>query len=268
MSSSFGGPGGGVFGGPGGSGTPGSGVVLANLIQPAYRIAGIILAPGPFPGLDMYGEAIPEVNRIFGQWNIDGSMIYTSNIKAFPMVSGKKTYTIGGPGLGADFDVPRPIYYKLANMIFPTDPPVRVPMAILDDEQWGSISLQDIDGAPAAVVYPDMAYPLTTLYIAPQPNDGYQLELYTWQSVPFVQNSLDVVTLPDGYERMIVYTLAEALAALNPTLQKMSQEAHVIARGCRDSVRQNNSRSPKLIAAPEYSRGGRAFVNWLSGLNQ
>ena len=264
----FGGGGGSVFGGGGGGGSVTPGVQVLTLAQRAYRIAGIIMAPGPNPGTDMLGEAIPELNSIFAQWNIDGSMIFTEIIQQFPMNSGQKIYTIGGPGLGADFDVVRPNYYHVANMIYPTGPQIRVPMAILDDEQWASISLQDIPGAPAYVLYPDMGYPLTKLYLAPQPNDGYFLEIYTWQSIPYVQSPQDLITLPDGYERMIVYTLAEALDALNPGLSKMTPAAHKIAIAARDTVRTNNTRTPKLLSPPEMTQGGRAYVNWLSGLNQ
>lgn len=258
--------GGPTFGGPGGGGAD-VGVPFSSLCYAAYRIAGINVRQAIQPSTDMYYEAIPEFNRIIDQWNIEGTMIFNSAILQFPM-DGRKIYTIGGPGLGADFDVARPIYYKMANMVYPSSPPIYEPMAILDDEQYAQITLQDIAGAPAYVMYPDMAYPLTNIYLVPQPPQGYQLQLYVWQSLAVVGSKDDLVTLPPGYERMIVYTLAEAVAALNPSLANMSPASYKIARGTRDSVRQNNTRSPKIYSPPEYTNGGRAFVNYLSGLNQ
>lgn len=227
---------------------------LSDLLTAALRVAGIIMRPNWVLSTDMAAELIPALNRMLGSWNIDGSKIFTSGIQTFPLTSGVKTYTIGP---GGDFDTARPNYYSVANILYPTGPVVRQPVRILrNDDEWASIRVQDIPGAPAWVLYPDMAFPLTTLYLYPQPPAGYTLELYTWQALSTYAAITDSVVVPDGYEEAIVWNLGVRAAAMYPHDSKLSPDARDQARRSLRAVQQLNAKTPALCTDQALSGWG------------
>ncbi len=214
------------------------------------------MRPNWTPSVDQYAELIPALNRMLGSWNIDGAKIYTQKIETFALTSGVKTYTIGP---GGAFNTVRPNYYKFANILYPTAPIVRQPMMILyNAEQWASIRVEDIPGAPAWFLYPDMANPLTTLYLYPQPPANYQLELYTWQALSKYTAVSDTVIVPDGYEEAIVWNLGVKAAAMYPHQAKLSPDAKEEARKSLRALKILNARTPPLRTEP-------ALAGWSGG---
>jgi hypothetical protein len=214
-----------VFGG-GGTGSAGgdAGVPLGTgIIDPMLRIAGITTLPGTIPNVDQRGEIIPMVNRLLGSWNCDGHKVYSTAISApFPLTDGQKIYTIGP---GGDIDMARPLFIKGANVLFPTTPVLRRPLAILDDDEWQMVAIQDITGAPPFELYYDGGFNesgLANIYLRFQPTAGYSLELYTWQALQTgFTTASDVAIFPPGYERALILNGALEVAEMNPL------EAHI-----------------------------------------
>src|SRR4051794_9950870 len=116
-----------------------AGVAISTIIMPAYRIAGITQRAGIVPSTDMYGESIPELNRLLGSWDCDGHKIYATSIVSAALTADLKTYTIGS---GGTFNVPRPLFIRGADLLYPTTPVVRQPVDILDADQWRAITVQ------------------------------------------------------------------------------------------------------------------------------
>lgn len=236
---------------------------LSELLNASLRVAGIIMRPNWTLSVDMAAELIPALNRMLGSWNIDGSKIFTTKIETFPLTSGVKTYTIGP---GGDFDTARPSFYQFANILYPTGPVVRQPMQILRNvDQWAAIRVQDIPGAPAWVIYPDMANPLTTLYLYPQPPAGYTLELYTWQALSKYTAISDTVVVPDGYEEAIVWNLGVRAAAMYPHQAKLDPEAKDQARRSLRAVKTLNAKTPPLCTDPALTGWGGGGAGGGSG---
>lgn len=260
-----------IWGSPGtGATTPTASVGVplgSGIIMPAYRIAGITQRAMIGPSDDMYSEAIPEANRLLGSWNCNGHLIYNTLVLTFPLRSGEKMYSIGP---GCDWDTPRPLYIKGANVLFPTTPVVRRGVQILDDEQWRAVTVQDIPGAPTYQIYYDGGLDSSgrgNVYIRFQPPDGYSLELYTWQALKTTFTDRDdVAVFPQGYEHALVYGLAKCLAALNPNLANMSAAAYVIADRALAALISFNTRSPRLHGDPALSGDdpGSGY-GWLDG---
>ena len=252
--------------GSGGSGS--AGVPLSSLLQPMLRIAGITVLPGTVPGVDQYGELIPLVNRLLASWNCDGHKIFTASISdPFPLTAGQKSYSIGP---GAQFDTERPLYIKGANILFPTDPVLRRRVRILDDEQWGSIAIQDIVGAPPYEMYYDGGMDgngWAQIYLRFQPTDGYSLELYTWQSLASVfTSSDDIAVFPPGYERALVLNGALEVAEMYPLEAKIASSVAGRAALALQAVMTLNMNCPKIGAGDSDSNyGGGEAHPWLTG---
>ncbi len=259
----------------GGTGTGGGsvGTQLANLINPMLRMAGITVLPGTTPSEDQTGELVPMVNRMLSSWNLDGHKIYNAAINQFEMVDGQKEYAIGP---GGELDMERPLYIKIANVILPTSPTVRWPMAVYDDYDWGAVSIQDLNGAPPYALYYDGALDPETglgkLSVIFQPPSGYTLELYTWQRLSAVFTSIqDVAVFPDGYEKAIVSNGALETIALNPLESKLTPlQMDLLAKmAAKDikAVRTLNAKIPSIgcdpaLTSTDGSGNGRP---WISG---
>src|SRR5215831_11068600 len=185
----------GTFGGITGAGIPvGAG---KGLIYPALRKAGVTLGPQRVPSPAQYQDGLEELNRLIGSLNCDRLFIFSIARYEYAL-SGAKIFTIGQDPQGqilADLDGPRPLQIDRANIIYST-PEIRRPLALLTDLQWSQIVVQDIANTIPYALYDDYAYPLSTLYLYPQPVPGYILELYQWQVVATFLTPDDVVLLP------------------------------------------------------------------------
>ncbi len=203
---------------------------LVDIIKPALRMAGITKRPGIGPGPDQTDELIPAANRMLASWNCDGHKIFTTSIDEYDLVGGQKIYSIGPSG---DFNAPRPIHISEANFLFPTDPVLRRPIKILDDDEWSRIAVQDIASAPTWYLYYDGGFDAlgrAKIYIVGQPPAGYKLELYTWQALKadFTATS-DAVILPPGYEEALTTNLAIKAALLYPLESVVARNALAMA---------------------------------------
>ena len=200
-----------TFGGGAAGGTPVT--ACQGLVYPALRKAAVTLGPQRTPSPAQCQDGIEELNRLIGSLNCDRLFIYSIARYEYPL-SGAKTFTIGIDPQGqaiADLNGPRPVQIDKANIIYSV-PEIRRPLALLTDLQWSQIVVEDLPNTIPYALYDDYAYPLSTLYIYPQPVPGYILELYMWQLVPTFVTGSDVVILPPGYEDALVLNLAVRLA--------------------------------------------------------
>lgn len=252
------------------------GVALSTLIGRAYRIAGITKWVGTTPQADWGLEAMAECNAMIGGANTSRLNIFTTRIDAFPITSGKKSFTIG---VGANFNMPRPQQIVTGVIILAAagaTAPVRMPpMYKFNDEEWANISLQDVpNGIPLGFYYdggfdPATGWGLVSLWT--QTNKSYQVEWYTWQSLPKFATVADLVALPDGGEDWLVYNLAERLAALNPHQSKMDPRSYEIARETRAAWQHANATQPKCVvndAAGVGTHGGGGRWDYRVGFSR
>jgi len=253
-----------LWGGPI-STTPSGTVSVAMVIRSALRIAGITLRPQRTPSEDQAQEALDQLNAMIGQWNTQSLLIYTKQINAWPLVSNQKTYTIGP---GGQFDGDRPQWIDQANLILNSvSPVVRLPLTIWNDEEWSLIPVQDIGRSLPLGIYNDGAYPLSTIYVWPQPLTTYALELYTWSAIPLFSTIGDAVVLPPGYQMAIEYNLAVILAEHYPHESKILPSAYRQAEKALAKIKGLNSvpNKQRSDAASINDNGNRSSFNYYTG---
>ena len=237
----------------------------SNLIYAALRKAGVTLGPQRTPSPAQYQDGLAELNRLVGSLNCDRLNIFTNQRQEFPLVAGKKTYTIGQDPTGgtiADFNAPRPEAIEAANIEY-SSPVPRRSLALLTELQWSKITMQDIGQTIPEALYNDRAYPLSTLYLYGQPQAGNVLELYYWLLIPAFQLITDTVLLPPGYEDALVLNLAVRLA---PQFQRDVPPA--VARDAQLALMRIESINvPKPIADTSGSGlgCGTGYMNIYSG---
>ncbi len=237
---------------------------LADLLRPALRRAGITKLPGIIPSPDQYAELVPETNRLLNMHNCNGHVIFNTKIEAFDLTSGQKQYSIGP---GGDFNTARPIYIRDANFIFPGSPEIRIPVDIIDDDEFSKIMMQDIQGAPPWWLYYDGSNDANgrgQIFIIGQPPSGYQLEFYSWQALAAsFTATTDAVTWPPGYEFFLEANLALCACALYPeqsTVTKNPRAYKLLETQASQSLNaliRLNSSMPVLRSEAAYAPGGR-----------
>ncbi|HKE24984.1 MAG TPA: hypothetical protein VKB88_21630 [Bryobacteraceae bacterium] len=246
-----------VFGGIGAGTVP----VAAGkgLIYPALRKAGVTLGPQRTPSPAQYQDGLEELNRLIGSLTCDRLFIFSMARYEYAL-TGAKIFTIGIDPTGqtvADLNGPRPVQIDRANIIY-SMPQIRRPLALLTDLQWSRIVVQDIANTIPYALYDDYDYPLSTLYIYPQPVPGYILELYIWQVVSTFLTSDDVVLVPPGYEDALVLNLA---VRLGPHFQRQV-DADVRNDAQKALLRIESINAPKpVLDVPCIGRGGPTGSN-------
>ena len=85
------------------------------------------------------------------------------------------------------------------------------PIELCTVEQWGSYADKTRTGVYADLLWFDGAFPLATIYLIPKPGTGSNLELYSYKPLVTFATLADTVSLPSGYERAIIHTLAVEL---------------------------------------------------------
>lgn len=237
---------------------------LGDLIADAYVKNGI-QAPGEATVAERADYALREANRMIGQWNIQNLLIFTTDIRVFPLTARTLPtywYTIGPTG---DFVTARPNIIKKANLVLTTSSPTtRVPIDIYDDLQWGDIPTPALGaGAYPTALYNDGDYPNSKLYLNPYPTiTQNSLELYVERVTSAFTAITDSFQMPDGYEDAFMLTLSERLCEGVREIPATLKNAAAMARAAVKSV---NSKSPKMSTSDSgmpHSGGANNGTFW------
>src|SRR6185369_12220551 len=191
---------------------PGLQVSALELITSAMRQIGVCAA-GEQPSPEEAADGLATLNQMLESWNTERLNIYTIKADTYTLQDGKSTYTIGGPGIGADFDSPRPVAIQNANIILTTNSPnVRVPLYLMNDDEYSQIAVLAVPSTIPRKMYNDGAYPLSSLIFWGVPSGSMQLELFTWQQLGLFGDLTTTWTFPPGYQRALKFNLAVELA--------------------------------------------------------
>lgn len=235
-----------------------------DLITRALKAVGIV-GFGETVDSDMAADCLDTLNSMIRLWNAENLSLQGTLISAYPLVQGKQTYTIGGPGLGADFDAIRPQKITQVNLIATaTTPNVRYPVDIINADQWASIQVQTQPSTlyPSAL-YDDLAFPLSTLYLWGVPSASLQLELFTWETLSSFPLLTTAFSLPGEYEEAIIYNLAVRLAGIlqvtaPPIIIEMAATAKAV-------LQRYNAVTPIMDCDPMVTLSRRNIFNISSG---
>lgn len=233
------------------------------------------IQPGVTPNPDKLAFAMGSLNRFLDQMNTQGHFIFTIRSERFnlfaktPPISGQPiSYSIGPTG---DFISARPLGQgpgngiKNANIVLlGNTPQVRVPLYILDDDQWADIRVEVIPTTIPIALYNDGSLPNSNLFLWGQPTQANDLELWTRQQFTAFATIADDLEYPPGYADAIVLTMAERLSGplrvpIPPDLPRRAREARANAKSL-------NTASPLLTSdMPLVSGPTRPYFNWKTG---
>ncbi len=247
---------------------------VTTVIEAALRLCGQSGAPGRGIGTEEYQEGLRFLNRMLNGWSALSGYIFGTFIYRATITAAQASYTIGPGGF---FDTPRPIRIESANLwLTSQQPEVRVPLVVLNDDEWSDVSVTNIrTQVPVALYYNKgaMGSELGTIYLWGIETQANDLELFVWSPLDSGLTLAGSVIVPEGYLDAIVYSLAERMMPLywkKSTPEKM--EVKEQARKARAAIISQNCQAPKQASdAPTGNRGNGArgpYYNYLTGLTR
>lgn len=173
---------------------------------------------GDTPAAADMADALLLLNEQLDAWNVDGRALYNVLWQTFTLIPNQQPQTIGLAANTPNFTVTvgRPAEILQANVILANN--IRIPLTIVDDEQWGQITAGAATGQTPTIfsavevfLYYSPDWPVGNIYLWPVPNAAYGLEIRTKTLLAALAQT-DTFDLPMGYQLALRLTLAEAMA--------------------------------------------------------
>lgn len=205
------------------------------------------------PSADEANDGLLSLNAMISSWSNDSLVLYARTLESFTLSGGTATYTMG---TGGAFSTTRPIdildaYIRFSNVDYPVN--------IITDEAYASVSFKSLTGMPQYLNF-DGAYPLATVKLYPVPSSAYTLYLLSEKAITQFTTLDTVMSLPDGWERALVYNLALELAP--EYAQKPDESIVKIASDSLGLVRVGVAKVRTMDAYPQNLTVRNVFSGW------
>lgn len=213
-----------------------------DLIKAAMRKIGAV-ASGETPSADELSDGLSAFNAMLDSFSNERLVIPSVTEETFPLIAGQATYTMGPNG---DFNTTRPMAILLANMI--DQDLAEYPIALITLEDWAQITVKNTQNPLPTKLYVEDTYPKETLHFWPVPSAVRSVILRTWKPLTTFTSLSTSISLPPGYEEMLVYNLAIRMA---PEYGKaVSAEVSQIALDSKENIKRKNVKVSALSANP------------------
>lgn len=216
------------------------------LVKKALQKAKII-TKNEDPAADEINDGLDSLNDMLASWSADSLTCFAYSLESFPL-TGADQYTIGN---GQNFNTSRPTRIVSAVLRWNTHD---YPLAVVSPETFEQyITDKDTQGLPEFITY-DNGFPVGTIRIYPRPLTGYELRLM--MEKPLGAFTLDdVVTLPPGWNRAIIFNLAEELRSeygmdADPKITAIAMEA-------KGNIKRATARARPMDTTPVAPYGTR-----------
>lgn len=249
-----------------------------DIINQAFRDLGV-LRTGQGAPADLVADALISLNQLIDSWLIDGLMVYCIKAEIFDFATSQNAYTIGPSG--ADFTADRPVRIEEANCILTSPTPtIRVPIGIITMDEWAGISVRDISNNIPLYLYYDGGFDNSlgygTINLWPQPQAGYQLEIFTWKQLNAFPDLATSIILPPAYALALRKNLAVSIAPMCGLYAKTSENVSVMqffplvekqAIQAKGKIMTANIRPKMLGCDPAFDGTNfRGSFNWKNGM--
>jgi hypothetical protein len=222
------------------------------IIERAYTVLGYKDPAEALEGQDA-NYALSVLNDLIDAWNTQTLYIYTTT-EVVATTSGKPI-TIGPAQTIA---TPRPV--RLPTGSFARISGIDYPITWLDTEQYQSITLKNTASTIPIYGFYDGGAPTGNLYFWPYQTTATEYHILVETQLTQWATLATDVTLTPGYNRALVYSLAEELA---PGLRELSPLVMRTAANARRAIRQANVVVPTL----KYSDNGSSpIARFLAGV--
>jgi hypothetical protein len=226
------------------------------------------IAKSETPSPDEFQDSLDRFRSMLDTWAADRLTIFSVVPTTFPLLAGKQSYSIGLGG--ADFNVPRPLWIENAGIISTANAlqPFELPVRVLDDSEWASITIKNVASQLAWYLWYDYAFqgPLGwgNIKVWPIPTASTtQLVLYLPTPLTNFISLQEALILPPGWEEALRTNLAIRLCPefgrpVDPVVAKLAIDGYAML--CRA-----NKREQLLSVDAALVSESNGVWNWLTG---
>lgn len=220
--------------------------VLEAIITPALQDLGVLAAVETPTAADS-ALGLRKLNILIDQWAAERLQIFTVTRTTWALTPGQSVYSVGP---GQTVNIPRPTFVQDIHYLR-TDltPVLEQTMEPLTEDAFAQLRQKGYSSPFPTRWYYNPTFPNATLTLWPVPTDGsLQGVIYAPTAVARFATIHDTVSLPPGYERMMVSNLALEMA---PAFEVQPNPALVAsARDSLAAVKRKNVRPFELYFEP------------------
>lgn len=173
-------------------------------IQGALKLIGV-LDPAETMSADDASDGLTMLNNMADAWNLERLNIYTISEVVATFAGASATI---GPGM--QIDTARPVRVESA---FYRRSGIDYPLAIISSEEYDKIGMKNVSGDYPEVLHYNANSPTGVVYVWPVPSANEYHFSVQKQLTEFADLD-EVHTLPQGYQKAMMYALAVELAPL------------------------------------------------------
>lgn len=225
---------------------------VSDIVSDAFGLIGQLAIGETLPDAEAQ-QGLATLNRLLDALWLERLAVYRVNTESFTWTGGQTSRTMGS---GGNFDTTRPARILSA---FQRVNSVDYPIRVVDESQYRPLDDKTTGSDLIERIYADYGVSLVTLYAYPVPSTSVSVHIQSHARLTTVSALTDTVTLPPGYEELLVYRLALRLMPWYPgaTSAETAREVKNTARALTDSIKRINYPSPEVT--PEVAlmnRGG------------
>lgn len=223
------------------------------MITRSMRLAGVI-GKGESLTSDEAADGLTALNAMLDSWKIERLFVYQIVQGSYTWPSSTTSRTIGS---GGNFSTTRPDRIQSAFVVDSNSQWYPLQLLVMREE-YDSIVIKTTPSTIPLYLFYDPAYPLGVIYLWCVPSAQMTLKLNTWQTLQSFSTLTTDLALPPGYERAIVYSLAQEYGPEFGV--RIPDEVKGIAVAARSNIK--NLNSPALIAQVDAGVARLGAMNW------
>lgn len=251
---------------------------IAPLSDAALNARGIITAALIDLGVLEPGDALSASDGAIGLRHLNQfiGLLKTQNLscpflsrEVFTVVANQGSYTIGP---GGDFDTVRPQSLSGAAWLAPTTGAttgrLEVPVRVLTDQEWASLSLKGMTNAQWTAVHYTATYAggLGTIELWPVPDtDLSDLVLYRGDVIQGFANLTTFYDFPSGYAELLQFNLEKRLCRVYGGAREWTALDNELARDAIRFVKRQNFRLAETPIDQTLGRGRGGYSIQVGG---
>ena len=230
-----------------------------DLISRAMRLLGVLGQGRRTLTSNEASDGLEALNAMLEGLSLERLLVYQILEESFPLVVGTGSYTIG---TGGTFNTTRPT--KIENAFLRDSSNNDYPLEIVNNLAYDTVPLKTVTSRPRYLYY-DPIYPLAYIRLMYVPAYADTLYINSWKQLQQFTDGTTALSLPPGYQRMIVYNLAiELHGEYQGSI--LSPEVVGIANKSKAALKSINSPEPVMnVSSVSIIRGGMGKRNIYTG---
>ncbi len=210
-----------------------------DLISRSLRLISVIGSGRRTASANEIADGLVTLNAMMESFSIQRGMIYQILEETHTLSSGTADYSIG---TGGTINTDRPV--RIENAFIRDSSGYDYPLTQINNLAYDTVTLKTIVSRPQYFFY-DEIFPLAFIRLLYVPNAGETLHFNSWKALQTFSSTTTAISLPLGYEDMIVYNLAIRLHGEYPG-SSMNDDIRTVARDAKKNVLSINADVPVL----------------------